>query len=326
MNQEEEFGFENDLNSHVLLNGLSTSVLTTTADIKKDFGNDLVIEPISIRRSHSDLLIDSSDFEEKLNILDFILDEEDKKEYASYKKLFYASNTLNYEKDYMGDAILLLAHSVIAKHKASQNKILKAIDCSESGISFHTSLANRVYNYELRNEDKINSLKTKLDMHRVVEDLNFRIRNTFIMDFGELSKEEEIKHDFNGFNIAYYKGNSSCEKTENLLERLNAKVLNLNSMKNDLAMSSFNDNKDFTYKLAADVLLDAFDNSADFLVVDDIDTFYLLDYNRKDLERVSGREINLPIVHLNELQKLAIGSHEEARITLDKHIINPELI
>ena len=326
MNEEEEFSFEDNLNFGIVLNGLYTDLSVTIEEIKKDFGADLVIEPLSIRRAHTDLLIDTKDFEEKINLLDFIIDEEDKKEYASYKNLYYASNTLNYEKDYIGDAVLLLAHSIIAKHNASQNKILKAIDCCHTGINFHTSLENRIYNYNLRSEDKINSLKTKIKNHKVTKDSNFRIKNTYIIDFGDFQKEEEIKHDFNNFNIAYYQGNNSCDNTNSLLNKLNAKVLNLSSMNNDLAMESFNENQEFTYRLAANVLLDAFDNSADLLVVDNDDAFYLFDYNRKELEKVSGREIPLPIIHVNELQKLAIGSHDAAKLTLDRHKVNPELI
>ena len=286
MNQEEEFSFEDDLESAVVLNGLYTDVSVSVKDIKKDFGNDLVIEPLSIKRSHSDLLIDSSDFEEKLDILDFINDDETKEEYTNYKKLFYASNTLNFEADYIGDAILLLAHSLIAKHKASQNKIINAIDCSQTGINFHTSLENRVYNYDLRNEDKINALKTKLKMHKVTPEKNYRINNTFIMNFEKIKKEDKIKHDFNGFNIAYYRGNNSCDKVDTLLNKLDAKILNLNSMTNDLAMDTFNVNQNFTYKLASHMMLDAFDNNADFLVVNDIKIYcigtnsYLSSYYR----------------------------------------------
>ena len=326
MNEEEEFCFEDDSNFGIVLNGLYTDLSVTIEDIKNDFGTDLTIEPLSIRRAHSDLLIDTKDFEEKINVLDFIIDEDDKKEYASYKNIYYATNTLNYEKDYIGDAVLLLAHSLIAKHNASQNKILEAIDCCQTGINFHTSLKNRIYKYDVRNEDKIKSLKTKLINLKGAKESNFRIKNTYIIDFGTFQKDEEIKHDFNEFNIAYYKGNNSCDNTNSLLDQLNAKVLNLSSMSNDLAMASFNDNKEFTYKLAANVILDAFDNSADLLVVDNEDTFYLFDYNRRELEKVSGRDIILPVIHVNELQKLASGAHESVRATLEKHKVNPEII
>jgi len=326
MNQGEEFAFENDLNFGIVLNGLYTDLSVTIDEIKNDFGTDLVIEPLSIRRAHTDLLIDTKDFEEKISILDFIVDEEDKKEYASYKNLYYASNTLNYEKNYFGDAVLLLASSLINKHKASKNKILDAINCEENGITYHTSLSNRVYKYDASIDVRIEELKKDLKVYKSFEDQNFRIKNTYIIDFGKFENKDEIKHDFNKFNISYYCGNNPCEKTTSLLNKLDAKVLDLNSMKNDLAVETFHVNEEFTYKLAANVVLDAFDNSVDLMVVDNDNAFYLLDYNRKELERVSGREIILPIIHVNELQKLAHGQHDEVKTTLERHIVDPELI
>ena len=59
---------------------------------------------------------------------------------------------------------------------------------------------------------------------------------------------------------------------------------------------------------------------------DTFEDFYIFDYNRKQLEKICGREVILPIIHKNELQKLASGNHKEAKKTLDKHQINPEII
>ena len=111
-----------------------------------------------------------------------------------------------------------------------------------------------------------------------------------------------------------------------LLDNLNAKILNLHSMKNDLAMETFHINQDFTYKLAANMLLEAFDNSADLLIVDNDEVFYLLDYNRRKLQRISGREILLPIIHVNELEKLASGDHVSVKQSLERHLVNPDII
>ena len=97
-------------------------------------------------------------------------------------------------------------------------------------------------------------------------------------------------------------------------------------MKLDLAKNTFNKNPLITYHVAATILLDAFDNNADFLLVDTNEDFYIFDYNRKQLEKLSGREIILPVIHKNELQKLAIANHTEAKKTLNKHQINPEII
>jgi len=326
MKEKDTFNYEEDLNFGVVLNGLYVNLSLNIKDIQKDFGLDLIIEPLSIKRAYSDLLINSDDFKDRLEILNFIIDEDDKKEYYSYKNLYYASNTLNYEVNFIGDAILLLSNSLIKKHKASKDKILQAINSYEKGITFHTSLANRIYQYNLSNEEIIINLQKELNVYKDKKQQLFRINNTYIIDFKDFKNIGEIIHDFNGFNLAYYSGPISCDKTTNLLNKLQAKVLNLHSLKLDLAVESFHLNPNFTYKIAANILLDAYDNSADLMIVDNDDMFYLLDYNRKELQKVSGREILLPIIHINELEKLALGEHEIVKKTLEKHIVNPELI
>ncbi len=157
------------------------------------------------------------------------------------------------------------------------------------------------------------------------EKQNFRINKTLIIDFDKFVEHYEIKHDFKDFNIAYYPSNDSIHTLE-LFKKLDANILKLESMKLDLAKNTFNKNPLITYHVASTILLDAFDNNADFLVVDTAEDFYIFDYNRKELEKICGREILLPVIHKNELQKLAIGEHKTARQTLDKHQINPEII
>ena len=68
------------------------------------------------------------------------------------------------------------------------------------------------------------------------------------------------------------------------------------------------------------------DSGADFIVVDNDQDFYLLDSNRKNMERVIGREISIPVLHINELENLAIGEHDIARTTLKNHAIDPQII
>ena len=259
-----------------------------------------------------------------LDILSSYTDQDIMNTYNSYKIYFYASNTLNYENKYIGDAILLLAYDLIEKFPKEEKNILKTIKECDVGIEFHTNLSKRVFNFNSEIENKIQSLKDKLNIS--CNKQNFRVNNTYIMDFGEFQSNTEIKHNFEKFNIAYYTGIESCTKTQTLLESLDAKILNLDSMKSDLAMDTFHLNPDLTYKLASTIMLDAFDQNADLLVVDNDDLFYLFDYNRKELSRVSGRDILIPVIHRNELEKLSNGIHGSVKETLNKHIVNPELI
>ena len=251
--------------------------------------------------------------------------EEDKEEYLKLKPYFYASNTLNYRSDYIGDAILVLAYDLMQKHPETANLVLLALDNVEIGAKYHTSLKNRIYNFDINIEDKIHKIQNSLNLFEPLEKQNFRLNKTLIIDFGNFEENYEIVHNFKDFTIAYYPSNNS-EQTFEMLGKLDANILKLDSMKLDLAKNTFNKNPLITYHVASTILLDAFDNSADFLVVDTAEDFYIFDYNRKQIEEICGREILIPIIHKNELQKLINGNHKEAKSTLDKHQINPQII
>ena len=115
------------------------------------------------------------------------------------------------------------------------------------------------------------------------EETNFRIKNTLIINFGKLEEKTEIKHDFKDFNIAYYPSKTSKETTS-LLNELDANILNLDTLKLDLAKNTFNINQEITYCVATTIILDAFDNNADFLLVDNDDDFYILPSLQTDVK------------------------------------------
>ena len=325
INKSAKLGFTNCPDFDLVINGIFVKASITLEEVVKNFGKELTIEPISIRRAYDDLLIDENDFKEKIKILKDLAQEEDKLEYLKLKQYFYASNTLNYKSDYIGDAILILAYDLIKKNPSIGNFVLLALDNVEIGAQYHTSLEKRIYNFDMTIEEKIQKIQDNLNFFEPLEKQNFRLNKTLIIDFGTFEENYEIKHDFKDFNIAYYPSKNSTQTVE-LLNKLDAKILNLDSMKLDLAKNTFNKNPIITYHVAATILLDAFDNNADFLVVDTNEDFYIFDYNRKQLEKICGREVLLPIIHKNELQKLVSGNHKEASNTLVKHQINPEII
>ncbi|WP_375724315.1 DUF5644 domain-containing protein [Arcobacter sp. KX21116] len=334
LNSEAEFSFENSPNSYFVVNGIYINVMTTCKQIKDNFGSDIKIEPLSIRRANKDFIINEDDFTSKLSILNkFIttdllathIDKKIEELYISYKIYFYASNTLNIEHDYIGDAILLLASDLIEKFPQKENEILHTIKECECGIEFHTSLKNRIFNFEKSIEEKIINLKNKLNISKTIDKQNFKSSISKTINFGTFKKAQEIKYDFKDFSLAYLKTEDSLEKS-NLISKLKAKMLNLQSLNQDLAKDTFHLNPELTYKLTSTLMLDAYDSGADFIVVDNDQDFYLLDFNRKNMESVIGREINLPVLHINELENLAIGEHDLAKTTLKNHTLDPKII
>ncbi|WP_368030725.1 DUF5644 domain-containing protein [Arcobacter sp. s6] len=325
INKTAKLGFQDNTNFDLVINGVYLKASITLEELIQNFGKELTIEPISIRRANNDLLIDDNDFKDKINILKEFINEDDKADYLKLKQYYYASNTLNYNSDFIGDSVLIFAHNLIERKPAYETYILHALNEVEIGAQYHTSLENRIYDFDLTIENKIIDIQKKLDLFEENDKQNFRINKTLIIDFGTFEDSIEIKHDFKDFNIAYYPSKNN-EKTLELLEKLNAKILNLDTLKLDLAKNTFNKNPKITYCVASTILLDAFDTNADFLLVDTVEDFYIFDYNRKQIEKISGREIILPVIHVNELQKLASGNHDEVKKTLEKHQINPEII
>ena len=325
INQTSSFGFTNSESFDLVINGTYLKASITIEQLVENFGKELTIEPISIRRAYNDLLIDENDFNERVNILEDFTDEEDLKNYKNLKQYYYASNTLNYKSDYIGDSVLILAYDLIQKHPKHKKDILLTLSDIEIGADFHTSLENRIFDFDKQIEEKIKTIQKELGLVEEIEKQNFRINKTLIIDFGTFEDTYEVKHDFKDFSIAYYPSENSSQTLE-LLNKLDAKVLNLDSLKLNLAKDTFNKNPYITYHVASTILLDAFDNNADFLVVDTNEDFYVFDYNRKQIEKIVGRDVLIPIIHKNELQKLATGNHKEANATLTKHQVNPEII
>ncbi len=326
INEESNFGFEEDENFGVVVNGIYTTLSLSVEQIKKDFGDILQIEPLSTKRAYKDLLINEDDFYDKLLLLkNYHLNHEEGTLYEQYKLYFYASNTLNYNKDYIGDAFILLAHDLLKDNKDTE-EIKKLLLNEENGIMFYTDSSSRIYEYPNFIKKKIEKVQKELNIIKPLSEQSFKSNSAKEIKFDEVTKLTDIKYSFENFNIAYYEGSTLCRKTQNIINSLSANFLPLLSMTNDLAMNTFHINKEFTYSLASQVMLDAFDNGADFIVVDNSETFYLLDSNRKELEKVSGREIVLPVIHSSELVKLASGEHEEVKKSLSLHSIDPEII
>jgi succinate dehydrogenase/fumarate reductase-like Fe-S protein len=326
---EHDFGYENDASFGVVLNGVYTPVNLDIQTMIQMFGKTLKIEPLSIRLSYKDLLIDNSEFYQKLELLPKeLVDSKLKEQYNSYQLHYFSSNSINHHKKYIGDALILVCASLLQSELSTTN--IKAIHDvlldNSCGIMYHTSLKNRLLQFDDNIEKTILELQKNLGVFKPMEEQNFRVKHTKIIDFGKPCGSSIVKHSFKGFNIAYYHGSKSNKKTQSLLQSLEANILNLATLSNDLALQTFHINPDFTYKLVSEVMLDAFDNAADFIVVDDEALFYLFDYNRKELERVCGREVILPVIHTLELSKLVCGLHDEVKKILEQHCINPELV
>ncbi|NQY25475.1 MAG: hypothetical protein HRT41_15760 [Campylobacteraceae bacterium] len=331
INEENPFAYENKEDFLLCINGIHSKINISIEDLIKTFGKDIRIEPISITRANKDLIIDEKDFLEKfdlikkhtfMNILPSYMIKEFEKNYKTYKQYFYASNTLNIHTNYLGDAFLLLASDIIEKYKDEEKSILRLLTSIPFAASYHTALNARIHDFDNTIETRINTLQDKLKL------LNKTAIKTSKKEihFSNTINKSNIKFDFNDFNIFYYHGNNPKKESLELLNKLQATKLNLAQMKTDLALNTFNINKEFTYNLAARIVMDAFDNNADFVLVDDQRYFNLFDNNMKIFEKILQRDINMPVLFISELSLLASGEHQKAKESLSKHQIDLEII
>lgn len=310
LNEKEKFSFDGVEDFGVKINNLFLTVDTLISELIEKTSNELVIEPVSIYRTINDLTIKNDDFFAKLSLFDNYLSQEQKESYTNSLQLdYYCSNTLNFNKDYIGDHSLIIAADLISDNAELEKEILNIISNEESGAWYTTSVKSRLLNSSEAKEAKI------AKMIQLVTKTEAKISQESV----ELT--ENISQEFSDFNIAAY--DSECTSTlQKLIENSKAKYINTESKNDDMALECTKVNKSFSYKIAGKILLDALDNNADFIVVKDSDTLSILDGKQKEIEKAVGRDISLPVVSLDQFNNLVAGEKDTVKLGFDKHKVN----
>ncbi|MDR0666440.1 MAG: hypothetical protein LBF71_03415 [Campylobacteraceae bacterium] len=156
--------------------------------------------------------------------------------------------------------------------------------------------------------------------------------NTFIAA-EEVTKHirENLKHSFAGFKAALYYGTDMREyKQTNRKFDIFFEAINLECAKFDREFTPdgyelLRYSPENAFKMAGSILLDAFDSGADFLIVSDARTFYLMEAKRKEIIQATGREIPIYILTLPQLALMATGTTEKSVLGFDSHKIKPTL-
>ena len=308
LNKLEPFGFDGVESCGVKINNLFTKVDVTIKELTTKFStNELTIEPVSIYRAIEDLTISNKDFAQKLALFKNYLTKEQLETYAhSLQMDYYASNTLNFNKDYIGDHSLVIAYDLITNNPELEKEILELLSDKDKGIWFHTSVVNRMFTLDSEKQKKINALVKKVTNSKPNEE-SFTVPTTVKVD-----------QDFIGFNIAAYDMDDTCS-LQTIVEKSKASFIATQSQNDDLAFHSNEADKNFSYKIAGKMLLDALDNNADFILVNNKQNFTLLDNNQKQIEKAVGRDINLPIVTTEQFSNLLSGEKDPEKLGFNKH-------
>ncbi|MFT7002688.1 MAG: hypothetical protein ACJAWW_000021 [Sulfurimonas sp.] len=301
INDIEKFSFLDEEKFYVRVNNIFTPITALVSEFITKTNQELLIEPISILRAKNDLIIDIEDYKLKFYILSAFLGESEIESLIKDKKYlleYYASNTLHFNRDYIGDHILLLASDIIKSQTENKNKIFQTIADKDDGIQNHTSLENRVL-------DHTNSEYTISQLSKDYCEINNIIYAYKQYENHDLS--DDTQQYFDNFNIACY-NSLGDDSFESIIIGSKANYVELESK--NFAMPNFGTNKKLIHLIAGNILLEAKDNNADFLIVNDEDDLSIFDGMQKTIEKVVGRDIALPVVTKAEFLQLLQGKKE----------------
>lgn len=310
INATDKFGYDATNEFNVKINNLFLSSQEYIENIVELTSNEFKIEPISIFRATTDLIIDKSDYLSKILMFSEFINPMDMDEYALSLELdYYASNTYEINRDYIGDHALLIANDIIEQIPEETEAILDLISREDDGIWYHTSLENRVFNYDSTKEARIKNLISMMPQTRYTSintDSNIDVSIPTISQY------------FKGFNIASYEGTSKNSCT-NIIKESFASHVELSLKNEDLAPYSTLVSDNFSLKIAGNILIEAKDNNADFLVVRGNGDIALFDGQQKNIEKAIGREIDLPVISQEQFLKVLGGEKDTSKLGFKTH-------
>ena len=284
INSIEKFGFLQDETFFLRANNAFTSSSATIDEVLGD-STELTIEPLSLNRAVNDLVIDTKDYQEKLSLLDSYISTNEKETLIkdkTYMLEYYASNTLHFHDDYIGEHVVLLGLDIAKKDNSLKDEIFELLN-GENGIINKSSLKYRILSYPQQTK----STNTKIS---------------------------DMLQSFENFNISLYCGLNE-PSFESIIKQSDATYVELKSKHFDIPLNA----QKLSFLMAGTILLEALDNNADFLVVNDTNDLELFDKKQKQIEKVMGRDINLPVLTRNEFTKLLQGEKNKNSIGLNSH-------
>ncbi|HEY9128241.1 MAG TPA: hypothetical protein VIN02_00235, partial [Sulfurovum sp.] len=127
------------------INGLVVEAKQSVTSLVERFGTVMQIDPVNSYRSNDGLKINDSDFMQSFELLAPYASEADLKHYKTLYALHYASETEKFDREYIGDAVLVLAHKMITEGSEYAEEILQALTSAHSGL-FDCEYENNLFN------------------------------------------------------------------------------------------------------------------------------------------------------------------------------------
>ena len=300
--QNPDFSFPNK-NIILKVNGKIIKAETLVSDIVDEMGEEFQIDPVSSYRSINGLIINDDDFMKSFELLAPYASEEDKAFYEKLYDVHYASESSNYNREYIGDAILLLANRMVDNDSKDKKAILEAISDEFNGI--------RCCEYEnniFKGKDYAETIETLKNMITIkdtatkCDKISFRKR-----DHQDLNIES-----LEGIEVALYVGNSNATErikaTEKKIQSAGAKLVSFDMSTKLAGQSLMDTNFQMAHEKAGKMMLNALDSGADILVCIDPTDVTIFQNAHVHCERVVGRDIELKIISVERLENIATAT------------------
>ena len=289
------------------INGLVVEAKQSVSSLIERFGTTLQIDPVNTYRSNDGLKINDSDFMESYELLAPYASEADLKYYKTLYALHYASESEKFDREYIGDAILLLAHKMIKDGSEHTDAILDAITTVNSGL-LDCEYENNLFNAQDHSE-AIQELKS---MAKPPKGPSFIEKIAARFSKNESQEQEapapaprkavSIEH-IGDKQIAFYTGPNRDRKDmiSQMIKNIGANEISFSRSAKLCGLGIVEDNKRLALKKAGAILLDAFDSGAEVLVVEDEAALAMFQENFSEVQKIIGREIiGLELLHVED--------------------------
>lgn len=267
------------------------------SNIVKRLGTTLQIDPVNSYRSNNGLIINDDDFMQSYKLLAPFTTDADLEYYKTLYALHYASETEDFDHEYIGDAILLLAHKIITDGSEHKQAILNAITSVSSGL-LDCEYENNLFNGQ-NHTKTIETLKKMTKeipnesptlMERIIARFNNNKKKTTETTRKNNKKSDNSIENLSNKHIAYYAGDSTRNISE-LIQDIDAKEIHFSRTHKLSGLSLLKDNKTLALKKAGTTLLDAFDSGAEVFVVEDEAIYKMFTENFISIEKIMGRKL-----------------------------------
>ncbi|WP_309497985.1 hypothetical protein [Sulfurovum sp.] len=276
------------------INGLVVDAKETVGTIVERLGTELQIDPVSSYRSNDGLKINDADFMQSFELLASYASEDDLKTYKKMYALHYASESSNFDRTYIGDAVLVLAHKMIQNNPENEEAILEAITSVQSGL-MDCEYENNLFNAEDHTEtiEALKKLANPEDGPSLCSLIMTRIRGKEKVEKEVVEPKRKIVtiNNLEEKTVAHYAGLSSHTKMHALMHDKDIREVHFSRVNKLSGLHILEANKDLAFKKAGATLLDAFDAGTEVLVVEDLDTFDMFTQNFAAIERTIGRKM-----------------------------------